>query len=86
VCRAQSVGDLDTKGQNSFYLQRLATDSMLEGETFEELHGDERLIPWLADFVDRADVRMVKGGCGPRLSAESFELPAGLGLHLQARL
>src|ERR1700693_3118710 len=46
---------------------------MLQGDAIQKLHGDERLLAVLADFVDGANVWMVESGGGTRLAAEAFE-------------
>ena len=38
----------------------IATDAVFQGQPFEISHSDRRLIALLADFVDRADIGMVR--------------------------
>ncbi len=42
---------------------------MLQSRSLQKFHGNERTIIVLADFVDRADVRMVESRCSPCLAA-----------------
>jgi hypothetical protein len=60
VRRIQRVGNLHGQLQQGFELQWLASDEMPECLALQQLHGDERLVLMFADFVDRADVRVVE--------------------------
>ncbi|HYN08481.1 MAG TPA: hypothetical protein VES67_13945 [Vicinamibacterales bacterium] len=64
--------DRDRLGQG----HRPLVQSLRQRCAAEELHGDEQLAVFLADFVDLADVRMVDARRGPRLAPEA--LPRGL--------
>ena len=46
---------------------------MLERLAFEALHREERLAFVLADFVDRANIRMVECGSGLRFALKTLE-------------
>ena len=59
---------------------------MLEGFAFEQLHGDERLAIVLADFVDRADVRMIQPGSGAGFALEALESLLILGHGFRQKL
>ena len=48
-------------------------DAVLQRGAFQQLHGDEVLVALAADVVDRADVRMVEGGSGPRFALETLQ-------------
>src|SRR5215470_13914101 len=61
----ESVCDLNAQRQDSLGLHRLTSDAVLQGESVQKLHSDERLPALLVNFVNRADVRMVQ--CGSRL-------------------
>src|SRR5215469_3684678 len=61
----ESVCDLNAQRQDSLGLHRLTSDAVLQGESVQKLHSDERLPVLLVNFVNRADVRMVQ--CGSRL-------------------
>ena len=69
----ERVGDLDAEIEKLLGLERAAFDAMLERFAFEQLHGDERLAIVLANFVNRADVRMIQAGGGARFALESLE-------------
>jgi len=43
------------------------------------LHSNEGLVALPADFIDRADVRMVQSGIGTRLAAKPSQRPWVLG-------
>ena len=45
-----------------FLHERSACNTVLQSQPVQKLHGNERLIAVLADFVDRADVRVIQGG------------------------
>ncbi len=54
-------------------LQWPSCDAVIERQSFQVLHHDERLTFVLSDFVDGADVGMVQRRRRPRLSAEAFQ-------------
>ena len=54
-------------------LQWPSSDAVVERQSFEVLHHDERLAFVLRDFVDGADVGMVQSRRRPRFSAEAFQ-------------
>ncbi len=56
----QSVGNLDSEGEQNVGFEGLATDAMLQGHAIEKFHGDESLKVLLADVVDSADVGMIQ--------------------------
>jgi len=71
VSGIERVGNLDGEGQNRIAFHRAIPDVMLERHAVQELHDDERTPIVLADFVDRADVRVVqcRGSLGLALEA-----------------
>jgi hypothetical protein len=69
----ERVGDLDCHFQQGLEFHGASGDPILECHAIQELHGDERLLVVLSDFVDRADVGMVQRGGGTRFAAEAFE-------------
>jgi integrase len=54
-------------------LMRHATDPMLERHPIEIFHHDEGLLSVLADFVDRANVRVVQRRGGTGFATKTFE-------------
>src|SRR5439155_23388121 len=54
-------------------LQRPARNAVLQRCAIQKLHGDERLVILLANFVDSADIGMVEGRSSPSLAAEAFQ-------------
>jgi len=73
VCGIECVGDFDAKRQNLLNLHRLSADPVLERHPVEIFHRDERLPLVLADFVNRADVRMIQCGRGTSFTSEAFQ-------------
>src|SRR5580704_3782561 len=51
---------------------------MLQGLPVQKLHGDEKTSVMFADFVDGADVGMIKGRRGAGFAAETFQRQAVL--------
>ncbi len=45
-------------------VERLSGDAMLQGHAFEKFHGDESIAALIVNFVDGADVGMIKRGGG----------------------
>ena len=72
VRRIESVGDPDRDVHDLGHRQPVVQQEGVERLALEQLHGDERLAILFADFVNRADVRMVEGGGCARLEPESF--------------
>ena len=60
MSRIQCIGNFDGKIHHFIDLHRLSANRVLEGFSFHHLHRDERTPFVFADFVDRADVRMVE--------------------------
>ena len=46
---------------------------MLQRHAVQKLHGDERLLAVLPDFIDGADVGMIESRCRPCLSAKPLQ-------------
>src|ERR1700722_2945654 len=71
VGRIEPIGNLYAQIEQLSNLKWTALDQVLQGRTFEILHGDEGLTLLLADIVDGADVGMVqrRGGLGLTLEA-----------------
>ena len=57
----QGIGDLRSQVEQLIQSQRLAFDAMLEGLPFQQLHSDEVIAIGFVNFIDSANVRMVKG-------------------------
>ena len=70
----ERVGDLDAEVEDLVGLERPADDEpVLQRFAFHQLHDDEGLPVRLVDVVDRADVRVLERGSGPRLALEALE-------------
>jgi hypothetical protein len=68
----ERIGDLYRKLQQHLGRKRFAADGMLQRLSLEHLHRDEELPLVLADFVNRADVRMVEGRCRAGFATEAL--------------
>ena len=69
----KGVGNLDGQRQNEFWFHRLPCDAMLQRQTVQTLHGNERFAVLVVDFVDGADVRMIQGRSGLGFALETAE-------------
>src|SRR5580704_17350408 len=69
----ERVVDFDGEIENLVDFERLAGDFFLQRLAFEELHHDESLTLVAADFVDGANVGVVKRRSGAGFALESFE-------------
>ena len=79
VGSVESIGNLDSDGEQRLQIHRTVADQVLQGVAVEELHGDERLAVLVADVVDGADIGMVEGGRGLGLTPETLQSLAVLG-------
>ena len=70
--RIETIRHLDCNFQGLNAAKRLP-DEVLKGSTFQELHHDKWLTFMFVNFVDRADVGMIKARCGTRLAQKSLE-------------
>ena len=57
----------------SFAFQRPARNAVPQGQPLQKLHGDESFAFMIADFINRADIRVVKRGSRPGLAAKTFQ-------------
>ena len=71
--RIQGVGNLNAQGQNCLDFQRLPRNQMLERVSFQQFHRDEGSLLALVNFIDRADVGMVKSRRGTGLATKTLE-------------
>ena len=60
MCRGQPIGNLDPQRQQRFRLQRTSGDALLQRGAFQEFHCDEGPAVFLANVINRADIRMVQ--------------------------
>jgi hypothetical protein len=54
-------------------VERLAGDAMLQSHALEKFHGDESFAALIVNFIDGADVRMIKRGGGFGFALEASE-------------
>ena len=73
VSGIERVGDFDAQFEQRLELERLATDAVLQSCAIEIFHGDEVAAFVAADFVDRADIRMIQSGGRARFALKSLE-------------
>jgi hypothetical protein len=59
--------------QDGFHFHRLAADAMFQRSAIQILHHDEGAVVFLADFVDRTDVRMIQRRCSLCFPVEPFQ-------------
>jgi len=72
VRRLERIGDVDADLEELPRFERSDVDTVLQGHPLEQLHHDEGLPLVLSDVVNRADVGVVEGGGGLRLSSEAL--------------
>ena len=77
----ESVGKLNCKFKDLLNGERLAMDALAEGFTFDELHGDERMVILFANVIDSANAGMIESGSGVGFTAETLE-SLGVLLHV----
>lgn len=73
VSCVESIGDFRRACQRYFRIERPALNGVLERRAVQKLHGDKRLALRLAHPISRADIRVIEGPSGARLSTESFK-------------
>ena len=73
VGRIERLGDLRAEFDDQAGVQRPARQAMLQRLPLQEFHGDEGLAVVLADFVDRANVRVVQRRCGASLTQKPLK-------------
>ena len=73
VGSVQSIGNLHAQIEHGLSLQRFRCNSVLQRHTIQKFHDYEWLPIVLADFMDRADIRMVQGRGRSRFAPKSFE-------------
>ena len=86
VRRAERVRNLNPHLQHLFQRQRLARNAMLQRRAVHEFHGNKRLAVQLANFINRADMRMIQRGRRPRLSPKTLQRLRVLGQCLRKKL
>jgi len=69
----ERVGDLDPQSEENVQLQRSGPDAVLQRLAVHVLHREERLPLVRANLINSADVRMVEGGGGLRLTLKSLQ-------------
>ena len=67
----QGVGDFDGEANGLFDFHGTPGDKIFQSDAVEKFHGDEGFAVLLADVVNRADVGMIEGRSGLRLTLEA---------------
>ncbi len=73
VSGIESVGDFDGDFEESIQFHGLAGNDVLESGAVETFHDHEGMAVELPDFMDGANIGMVKGGSGAGFAAKAFE-------------
>ena len=72
VCGIERFGNFNREFQQLIGGKRPTQDALAQSLTFEQFHSDEVFAILLSDFVDGADVGMVKGRGSAGLAAKTF--------------
>src|SRR5208283_1135285 len=75
----EGIGNFDCQPKQGFEIQRSPTNTELQGQAIQKLHGDESLAVLLADVVDRANVGVVQSGRGLGFALKTSEGPRVMG-------
>src|SRR6185437_3625399 len=71
--RVEGVSDFDRDVENLLERKGSVTDALLESRAVEKFHGEETALAVAANFINRADVRMIERGSGAGFAAKAFE-------------
>ena len=69
----ESVGDLNREREKIIGVERFAADAVLQRHAIEIFHHDERLTVLLANFVNRADIRMIQSRGSASFATKAFQ-------------
>ena len=69
----EAVGDLDRDGKQALNIKRIRIDEVLESDSLKVFHHDERLIALPANFINRANARVIQGRSSARFAAKAFQ-------------
>ena len=69
----ECVGDLNSERQQYFCFQGAPGNAVLQRRALQVLHNEKGTALLLADVINRADVRVIQGGCSSRLPLETAE-------------
>ena len=73
VCGFEGIGHLVAIFRDALDFHGFSGNEVLEGVAFQVFHDDETLAFILIHVIDRADMRMIQGGGGPRFALEAFD-------------
>src|SRR5689334_205356 len=82
----ERVGYFDCDRPDFLRRHGRSREAVLERRAAEQFHSDECHAGVAADFVNRADVRVIERGCGARLAAEALERARILGQFVGQKL
>ena len=69
----ESISEIDADFHDARHIQSARSDKILKRNAVKVFHGDEALAFMLANFVNGADVGMVKRRGGAGFATEAFE-------------
>ena len=73
VSGVERVGDLNGEREQNVQFHGAISDGMLQSLAFQKFHGNKTYAVMFTNFVNCADVRVVKSRCGASLTTEAFE-------------
>ena len=82
----QRIRNFDAALQEKFQFHWSPCNLMLQGLAIEEFHHDVGLTVFLADFVNRTDVRMIQRRGGTGFASQTFECLRVFGQFLRKKL
>src|ERR1700686_2037409 len=73
VSGVERVSNVDRNGEKNFPFQGPPANAMLKRQAVQKLHGQEEMTVFLPNLMDRANIRMIKGGSRTSFAAETFQ-------------
>jgi len=88
VSGVECIGNFDAKSDNTLGIEGACGDQVFQRYAVQVLHGDERMAFVSPNFVDGADIRVIKRRCTACFAAKTFQciriLAAFSGRNLRA--
>src|SRR5205823_14806708 len=73
VSRIQCISDFNAQLEQRVNIEAALRNAMSQARAFQVLHSDEASAQAFANFIDRADVRVIDRRGGPGFAAEALE-------------